>query len=165
MDAALKLIERGEVDAIWEVGRPHFPVNPEIVNESNEIMEYIFQNTADRDIPVILHTESLDSTGMCEIMKMAKRNGKSSLVLKHFSSPIFYENCGIVPSVPAGRKNARAAPWGSNGFFLETDFAGDESNPNFVLPADSVPKRISMLLQEGIEEERLEKSMDFYGLR
>ncbi len=162
IDLAIRLIVEGKANAVGEVGRPHFETQREVVDESNGIMEYIFQNTADRDIPVILHTESLDSIGMCEIVKMAKRNGKNSHVVKHFSSPIFSENCGIVPSVPAWRKNVRAAPWGSTGFFLETDFAGDESNPNFVLPADSVPKRVSMLLQEGIAEERLERSMDFY---
>ena len=162
IDLAISLIEDGKANAIGEVGRPHFETASEIIVESNSIMEYIFQSTAGKDIPVILHTESLDSNGMCDIMRMAKKNGKNSLVVKHFSAPIFSENCEIIPSVPAGRKNARAAPWGSSGFFLETDFAGDESNPNFVLPADSVPKRVSMLLQEGIAEDRLEKSMDFY---
>jgi TatD-related deoxyribonuclease len=169
VDAAILLIEKGEANAIGEVGRPHFGTEFGIIEDSNSIMEYIFQTTADKNIPVILHTESLDSKGMCEVMEMAKKNGKSSLVVKHFSSPIFTENCGIVPSVPAGRKNARAAPWGERGFFLETDFAGDENNPNFVLPADSVPKRVNMLVQEGIEEERIERAMefylDFYGLR
>ncbi|MCW6159135.1 MAG: hypothetical protein LVQ63_06640, partial [Thermoplasmatales archaeon] len=126
------------------------------------IMDYIFQMTADKDIPVILHTESLDSSGMCELMKKARRNGKNSFVVKHFSSPIFTENCEIVPSVPAGRSNARAAPWGKTGFFLETDFAGDENNPNFVLPADSVPKRVTMLIQEGVDKDRIEVSMNFY---
>ena len=162
LDLAIKLIEEGSANAIGEVGRPHFQTSVENMEESNSIMDYIFQMTADKDIPVILHTESLDSSGMCELMKKAKRNGKNSLVVKHFSSPIFSENCDIVPSVPAGRKNARVAPWGSTGFFLETDFAGDESNPNFVLPSDSVPKRVSMLLQEGVSEDRLERSMDYY---
>lgn len=162
VDLAIERIEEGAANAVGEVGRPHFDTEKEAVDDSNEIMEYIFQRTSDKKIPVILHTESLDSNGMCEIMGMARRNGKGSLVVKHFSSPIFANNCDIIPSVPAGRKNARAAPWGSTGFFLETDFAGDESNPNFVLPCDSVPKRVAMLLQEGIAEERIETSMNFY---
>jgi TatD-related deoxyribonuclease len=162
VDMAIKLIEDGKANAIGEVGRPHFETSGDIVEESDTIMEYIFHESADKNIPVILHTESLDSAGMCEIMRMARKNGKSSLVVKHFSSPIFSENCDIIPSVPAGRKNARAAPWGQTGFFLETDFAGDESNPNFVLPADSVPKRVAMLIQEGVEEDKIERSMSFY---
>ncbi len=162
VDIAIKLIEEGRADAIGEVGRPHFETDSKVVAGSNAVMEYIFQRSADKNIPVILHTESLDSRGMCEIMNMAEKNGKRSLVVKHFSAPIFSDNCGIIPSVPASRKNARSAPWGKEGFFLETDFAGDESNPNFVLPADSVPKRINMLLQEGVEGEKIEKSMEFY---
>ncbi|MDA8054639.1 MAG: TatD family hydrolase [Thermoplasmatales archaeon] len=161
-DLAIKLVGEGKANAIGEVGRPHFETGADVIEDSNSIMEYIFQSTSDSDIPVILHTESLDSTGMCDIMNLAKKNGKNSNVVKHFSSPIFNDNCGLVPSVPAGRKNARAAPWGQTGFFFETDFAGDESNPNFVLPADSVPKRVSMLIQEGVEEEKVERSMSFY---
>ncbi|MCL5789077.1 MAG: TatD family hydrolase [Candidatus Thermoplasmatota archaeon] len=162
VDVAIKLIEEGKANAIGEVGRPHFDTSAEIIEDSNTIMEYIFQESADREIPVILHTESLDSRGMCEIMEMARRSGKYSKVVKHFSQPIFKENCNIIPSVPAGRKNSRSAPWGEKGFFLETDFAGDASKPNFVLPADSVPKRVAMLRQEGVEEDRLERSMSFY---
>ncbi len=163
VDVAILHIEKGEANAIGEVGRPHFETEFGIIEDSNSIMEYIFQTTADKNIPVILHTESLDSKGMCDVREMAKKNGKNSLVVKHFSSPIFTENCGIVPSVPAGRKNARAAPWGEGGFFLETDFAGDENNPNFVLPADSVPKRVAMLIQEGVDKDRIERSMGYYS--
>ena len=162
VDAAIRLIEEQRANAIGEVGRPHFDTSDEIKEGSKVIMEYIFQSTAERDIPVILHTESLDARGMCDIMEMAKKNGKRSLIVKHFSQPIFSNNCGIVPSVPSGRKNARAAPWGEKGFFLETDFAGDESNPNFVLPPDSVPRRVAMLIQEGMEEEKISKSMDYF---
>lgn len=168
VDSAIGRIEDGKANAIGEVGRPHFDTSDDIIEESNSIMEYIFQRTADKDIPVILHTESLDSAGMCDVMHMARNSGKKSLVVKHFSAPIFSENCDIIPSVPAGRKNARAAPWGEKGFFLETDFAGDETNPNFVLPADSVPKRVTMLIQEGVDKEKIEISMnffmEFYGL-
>lgn len=162
IDKAITMIEEGKANAVGEVGRPHFQVDPDILQESNEIMEYIFQATSDKAIPVILHTESLDVTGMCKIMEMARKKGKESLVVKHFSQPIFDENCGIVPSVPANRKNGRNAPWGRTGFFLETDFAGDEKNPNFVLPPDSVPRRVTMLLQEGIEREKIESSMSFF---
>lgn len=161
-DIAVKIIEEGKANALGEVGRPHFPVASEIIEESNEIMSYIFSASVDNDVPVILHTESLDRDGMCSIMNIAKSAGKTSKVVKHFSAPIFSDNCGIIPSVPASRKNSRAAPWGEKGFFLETDFAGDERNPNFVLPADSVPKRITMLLQEGVDQGKIEESMTFF---
>ena len=76
VDSAVRRVEEGMANAIGEVGRPHFPTSQEIVEESNGIMEYIFQSTSDNDIPVILHTESLDSTGMCDVMKMARNSGK-----------------------------------------------------------------------------------------
>lgn len=162
IDSAIRLIEDGNANAIGEVGRPHFDTPKEIISESNEIISYIFASTKDKDIPIILHTESLDSKGMCELMELAKKNGKKDRIVKHFSQPVFVENCGMIPSVPASRKNARLAPWGKQGFFLETDFAGDESDPDFVLPADSVPSRVAMLLQEGVEEDKIEYSMSFF---
>ncbi len=162
VDLAVRDIIEQKAHAIGEVGRPHFPVDESIMEASNHIISYIFYASKDNDIPVILHTESLDSDGMCSIMKMASLAGKKDKVVKHFSQPIFTENCGIIPSIPANRKNARLAPWGKEGFFLETDFAGDISKPNFVLPVDSVPKRIMMLIQEGIDRERIEISMNFY---
>ncbi|MGC8727226.1 MAG: TatD family hydrolase [Thermoplasmata archaeon] len=162
VDISVQEIMEQRADAIGEVGRPHFQVDEKIIEASNEIMSYIFSVSKDNDIPVILHTESLDSHGMCEIMELASRIGKKDRIIKHFSQPIFSDNCGIIPSVPASRKNARNAPWGDEGFFLETDFAGDISKPNFVLPADSVPSRIKMLLQEGVDEDKIIKSMEFY---
>ena len=162
IDISVQEIIEHRADAIGEVGRPHFQVDKKIIDASNEIMSYIFSVSKDNDIPVILHTESLDSQGMCGIMELASRVGKRDRIIKHFSQPIFSDNCGIIPSVPANRKNARNVPWGNEGFFLETDFAGDINKPNFVLPADSVPSRIKMLLQEGVEEESINKSMEFY---
>ncbi|MGC8546522.1 MAG: TatD family hydrolase [Thermoplasmata archaeon] len=162
VDISVQEIMEQRADAIGEVGRPHFQVDERIIEASNEIMSYIFSVSKDNDIPVILHTESLDSHGMCGIMELASKVGKKDRIIKHFSQPIFSDNCGIIPSVPANRKNARNAPWGNEGFFLETDFAGDISKPNFVLPADSVPNRIKMLLQEGVEEDRIIRSMEFY---
>jgi len=162
VDLAVEMILEGRANAIGEVGRPHFETSKDIVNESNEIIRYIFHATADNDIPVILHTESLDSAGMCELVQMARDAGKEKGVVKHFSQPIFSDNCGIVPSVPASRKNARMAPWGEKGFFLETDFAGDQGNPNFVLPPDSVPARVAMLLQEGVDPQKIWESMSFF---
>ena len=162
IDVAIGEIADGRANAIGEVGRPHFPTDEKIVEDSEEIMRYIFEGTKDNDIPVILHTESIDAEGMCSIMRIAGDVGKESKVVKHFSLPIFEKNCGIVPSVPASRSNARAAPWGREGFFLETDFAGDMGKPNFVLPPDSVPKRVQMLVQEGVDTEKIATSMEFY---
>ncbi len=162
VDISVREIEEKRADAIGEVGRPHFQVDERIMEASNEIMSYIFTVSKDNDIPVILHTESLDPKGMCGVMDLASRTGKKDRIIKHFSQPVFSGNCGIIPSVPANRKNAKIAPWGEEGFFMETDFAGDIGNPNFVLPADSVPSRIKMLLQEGVDEEKINRSMEYY---
>ena len=159
---AIKLIDEGKANAIGEVGRFHFEVDKIYQEEANEILKMIACEAHDQNIPIIIHSESLDDRGMCELFNDLNKNCGNLKIVKHFSRPIFNLNCGIIPSVPASRDNARKAPWGKKGFFVETDFAGDESNPNFVLPPDSVPKRVKMLIQEGVEIDDINTSMNFY---
>jgi Predicted metal-dependent hydrolase (urease superfamily) len=159
---AIKLISEGKANAIGEVGRFHFEVERTYQEEANEILKMIACEAHDQNIPLIIHSESLDDRGMCQLSNDLTKSCGNLKIVKHFSKPIYNLNCGIIPSVPASRDNARKAPWGKKGFFLETDFAGDENNPNFVLPLDSVPRRVKMLMQEGVDIDNINSSMNYY---
>ncbi len=161
-DEAIKAVNENHASAIGEVGRFHFPIDERLQEEANTILKMIAAKAHDFDIPLIIHSESLDENGMCELLAFLEKGVGKLKVVKHFSQPVFNLNCSIIPSVPASRKNARMAPWGKKGFFLETDFVGDYRKPNYVLPPDSVPKRIKMLLQEGVDPDDINKSMEFY---
>jgi len=153
---AAELCQEGVAHAIGEVGRPHFQVKKEVWDLSNEILEEIMSIAAEHGCPVVLHTESATEDTFAELASMASRAGlRPEMVVKHYSPPIVEveKTRGIWPSVIASRRNAREAARRGRRFLLETDFLDDPSRPNAVLPIDSVPRRVKMLLQEGLLSE------------
>ena len=54
MDFAAELCQEGKCIAIGEIGRPHFPVDAETIEDSNEILLYGMQKARDVDFPVVL---------------------------------------------------------------------------------------------------------------
>lgn len=155
-ELAARLCEEGEAHAIGEVGRPHFQVRQEVWELSNEILLEIMSIAADHGCPVVLHTESATEETFAELASMASRAGLGpERVVKHYSPPIVEpeKTRGIWPSVIASRRNSREAARRGRRFFLETDFLDDPSRPGAVLPIDSVPRRVRMLLQEGLLSE------------
>ncbi len=58
MDEAAVLCEKRKCIAIGEIGRPHFPVDQQILQDSNDILFYGMQKAKDVGVPVVLHTES-----------------------------------------------------------------------------------------------------------
>ena len=75
MDLARSLVEEGRVIAIGEIGRPHFQVDDEIMQISNEIMQYGMECAKDAGCPVVLHTESSTPEQWQELAEMADSAG------------------------------------------------------------------------------------------
>ncbi len=157
MDDAARLVEEGQAHAIGEVGRPHFPVAPEIWEASNEVMAYGMARAKEVRCPIILHTESPTSEVFAELGVMADEEGLArERVVKHFSPPMVRRdlNHGIFPSVMASEANIREAITQGRRFVLETDYLDDPRRPGAVLGIGTVPKRTAKLLKEGaISEE------------
>lgn len=163
-EVAAQFVARQEAVGIGEVGRPHFDVTPEIWEASNEVLLRILMVARTAACPVQLHTETADPTIMAELAGMAKKAGVPlDKVVKHYSAPLVLpeEHHGLIPSITASRKQIRRAveqcPEGR--FFFETDYIDDPGRPNVVMPIDTVPKRISGMLQNGeITEELMHRS-------
>lgn len=151
MEAAAKLVEEGEAIAIGEIGRPHFPVEREIADASNEIMQYGMKLAAEVGCPVVLHTESASAGVFAELAEMADKVGlEREKVVKHFSPPLVDErNAGLFPSIVASRKNISEAISQGNRFLMETDYLDDLRRPGAVLGPATVPKRTKAFLQNG----------------
>lgn len=152
MDLAQKLVLENKSIAIGEIGRPHFPVNRDIWDASNEIMEYGMTVAKEADCPVILHTESGTPENLLEIAKMADHVGLSrSKVVKHYSPPLILddENHGVFPSVLATKSATYEAISKGTRFVMETDYMDDLSRPGAVLDIKTVPKRTNSFLQTG----------------
>ncbi len=150
IDLAVKLCREGKANAVGEIGRPHFPVDHEIIAACNRVMEYAFIQCSDSNIPVILHTEDLNADGAREIETMAVKNGmKPEMVVKHHAMPqALLLDSNLVFSVPANRSAIRDSMDSGKAFMLETDHINDPTNPGKYLPADAVPKRAEWIRQE-----------------
>jgi TatD-related deoxyribonuclease len=153
MEEAARLCQKGDCIAIGEIGRPHFPVDPHLLQDSNEILFYGMQKAHDVDVPVVLHTESTTPEQCKELVDMGKKAGlPPDKIVKHFSPPLILEqeNYGLMPSVLASKQNIQTALTKGTRFLMETDYIDDPKRPGAVLSPKTVPKRTKILLEEGL---------------
>jgi TatD-related deoxyribonuclease len=156
MDEAATLCEEHKAIAIGEIGRPHFPVEPQIFIDSNEILKYGMQKAKDVGVPVVLHTESTTPAQCKELVEMGRTVGlPPEKIVKHFSPPLITlkENSGLMPSVLASKKNIIEALQKGDRFLMETDYIDDPRRPGAVLGPKTVPKLTNTLLTEQIMTE------------
>ena len=153
MDEAAALCEDQQCIAIGEIGRPHFLVEKQAIEDSNEILLYGMEKAKDVGVPVVLHTESATSRQCKELADMGKKVGlPAHKIVKHYAPPLVLEseNYGLMPSVLASKKNILAAVGKSTRFMMETDYIDDPKRPGAVLGPKTVPKRTKDLLEQGI---------------
>jgi len=156
IDEAAELCEEKKCIGIGEIGRPHFTVDENIVNDSNDILSYGMQRGKDVGAPVILHTESTTVSQCRELVEMGKKAGLSpDKIVKHFSPPLVLEeeNFGLMPSVLASKKNINEAISKGTRFMMETDYIDDLRRPGAVLGPKTVPKRTIDLIENGVLSE------------
>jgi len=157
MDEAARLCEEKKCVAIGEIGRPHFPVDKQVFDDSNEILFYGMQKAKDAGVPVVLHTESTTPENCKEFVEMGKKAGlPSHKIVKHFSPPLIKndENFGLMPSVLATKKNISKAISKGSRFLMETDYIDDPFRPGAVLGPKTVPKTTLSLLEKGVLDEK-----------
>lgn len=153
MDLAAQFCEEGKSIGIGEIGRPHFPVDQEIVDESNEILRYGMKQAKNAHVPVILHTETTTPAQCKELMEMGKKAGLSAdKIVKHFAPPLILpeENYGLMPSILASKKNIRKAITKGMRFLMETDYIDDPKRPGAVLGPKTVPRRTLELIEKNL---------------
>ncbi len=158
MDIAGRLFKEGEIIAIGEIGRAHFPVEAEKQNACNKVMMYGMKVAKDVGCPVVLHTEPATPEVCREIAGMADKIGLArEKVVKHFSGPLVKEseNHGLMPSVLAREDNIVKAVRQGGRFFMETDYLDDPRRPGAVLSPATVPKRTKALIEKGLLSEEV----------
>ena len=152
IDEASKLCEEKKCIGIGEIGRPHFPVDSETLEDSNKILLYGMQRAKEVDVPVILHTESTTILQCKKLVEMGRKVGlPPQKIVKHFSPPLILENenYGLMPSVLASKKNIITALNKGTRFMMETDYIDDIKRPGAVLGPKTVPKRTLDLINQG----------------
>lgn len=152
IDLAADYIREGIVLAFGESGRPHYPVNDEIWEASNDLIRYTMERAKELECAVQFHTEGGERS-FIEIAEMAKEVGLPlQRCVKHFSGPAIFENenYGLSPSVVARRNNIKRAIRKGNRFLMETDYIDELKRPNVVLPPDTVPELTLKYLEKGM---------------
>ncbi len=153
MDEAAALCEEKQCVAIGEIGRPHFPVGPQVVIDSNDILQYGMGRARDAGVPVVLHTESTTPAQCHELALLGKHVGlPPERIVKHFAPPLvtMEENAGLMPSVLASKKNIIEALAKGDRFMMETDYIDDPRRPGAVLGPKTVPRLTRSLLDAGV---------------
>ena len=157
VDEAAKLCIEKKCIGIGEIGRPHFPVDEQIILDSNDILFYAMKKAKEVDVPVVLHTESTTPDDCKEFVEMGKRAGlRADKIVKHYSSPLILkeENYGLMPSVLASKKNIITAIKKGTRFMMETDYIDDPKRPGAVLGPKTVPKRTKELIDNNLITEK-----------
>jgi TatD-related deoxyribonuclease len=157
IDEAARLCEEKKCIGIGEIGRPHFPVAQDIIEDSNEILEYGMTKAAEIDTPVIIHSESTTPSQCKELVEMGKKVGLSARkIVKHFAPALINidENYGIMPSVLASKKNIVEALQKGARFLMETDYIDDLKRPGAVLGPKTIPRLTQNLLKNGLMSEK-----------
>jgi TatD-related deoxyribonuclease len=153
MDIAAKMVGEGRAHAIGEIGRPHFDVPKEIWDASNRVLRRGMEHAKELGCPVIIHSESGTTETNRSLSEMARSVGLDpGSVVKHSSPPFVTdeETFGIMPSIPASKKNiAEALSKGSTRMMLETDYIDDPERPGTVMAVTTVPNKIRTLLANG----------------
>ena len=153
MEIAAKTVAEGRACAIGEIGRPHFDVPADIMEASNRILSRGMELAKELDRPVIIHSESGTTGTNLSLSDMARRVGLDpGLVVKHSSPPFVKaeETFGVMPSIPASKKNINEAlDKGSKRFMLETDYIDDLERPDMMMPVTTVPNKIRTFLANG----------------
>jgi TatD-related deoxyribonuclease len=153
MEIAQRLVLERRAVALGEIGRPHFPVDPETLEASNDIMSYGMTLAKEAGCPVVLHTETATPEMMEGLGRMADEVGLArGKVIKHYCPPLVREeeNHGIFPSILSSRSAIHAAVEKGSRFVMETDFLDDPRRPGAVMAIITVPKRTKAMMSANV---------------
>lgn len=158
LDLAAREVRERRAVAIGEVGRPHFPVAPDVAEAVEGVLVHALEVARDVGCPVVLHSEELDPAGYRGIAGLAARAGfPPDRLVKHYARSIVpaSDRLGVVPSYIARRDVVgptlrEPGPW-----FWETDFLDDPARPGAVLDLATIPRRAQAVAHDPVAVERL----------
>lgn len=142
LDIAAEYVKAGAAVAL-KSGRPHYPVDDEVMAASNAVLSHALTLARDLDCAVQLHAE----TGPCADVAATAREIGVPLhrVVKHYGSaetPLTPSLIAREPAIPQLAKSGRL-------FTMESDYMDENSRPGAVTGPKSVPRATARLLSSG----------------
>ncbi|MDS0294535.1 TatD family hydrolase [Halogeometricum luteum] len=147
LDLAAEYVREGDALGL-KSGRPHYDVDDEVWEASNDVMRHAFDLGAELDCAVQLHTESTED--LSEVADWAAEAGmEPEKVVKHYAAGRLE---GPTPSVMSEKDRLETAAERGEPFLMETDFVDDADRPGAVLGPKTVPRRVRWMLEEGWDD-------------
>ena len=152
LDLAGTWVEAQRAVALGEVGRPHFPIGPELVEPVDAVFRHALEVARDVGCPAVVHCGDLDAAGYRDLAALAAAASfPPHRLVKHYARTVVApeDRLGVVPSYIARRElmddlRSDGGPW-----FLETDFLDDPARKGAVLDLTTVPKRARAIAGQG----------------
>ena len=143
LSVAGEYVAAGKAVAI-KSGRPHYPVEEEVWEVSNDILRHALEVAADNGCAVQIHSEN----GPCsDVVPMAERAGLPvERVVKHFAVP----DTPLTPSLIAKHEAIPALIAEGRRFMMESDYMDDNSRPGAVVGPKSVPRFTRRMYESGV---------------
>jgi TatD-related deoxyribonuclease len=143
LDCAAKYVREGTAVAL-KSGRPHYPVDAEVMAASNEVLAHALALAADCSCALQIHAES----GPCnDVVAMARVAGVPlGRVVKHYATP----DTPLHPSFIAKHEGIPAFVREGRRFTLESDYMDENSRPGAVIGPKSVPRYTKKLLEDNL---------------
>ena len=146
LDCAAQYVRDGKAVAL-KSGRPHYPVDDEVMAASNEVLAHALALAAECSCALQIHAES----GPCEdVVAMARVAGVPvERVVKHYATP----DTPLHPSFIAKFEGIPDLVRSGRPFTLESDYMDENSRPGAVIGPKSVPRYTKKMLEKGIISE------------
>jgi len=143
LDQAAQYVREGKAVAL-KSGRPHYPVDDEVMALSNEVLAHALFLAADCSCALQIHAES----GPCDdVVAMARAAGVPvERVVKHYATP----DTLLHPSFIAKFDGIQDLVRSGRPFTLESDYMDENSRPGAVIGPKSVPRYTKKLLEDGV---------------
>lgn len=143
LDCAAQYVREGKAVAL-KSGRPHYPVEDEVMALSNDVLAHALFLAADCSCALQIHAES----GPCtDVVGMARNAGVPvERVVKHYATP----DTPLHPSFIAKFDGIPELVQSGRAFTLESDYMDENFRPGAVIGPKSVPRYTRKLLETGI---------------
>jgi TatD-related deoxyribonuclease len=143
LDSAAQYVRDGKAVAL-KSGRPHYPVDAETMEASNEVLDHALSLAADCTCALQIHAES----GPCDdVVAMARTAGVPlEKVVKHYATPDTPLHPSFIAKIEGIPEMVRAGRI----FTLESDYMDENSRPGAVIGPKSVPRYTKKLMEDGL---------------
>lgn len=174
IDTACNYIEKGLLDGIAEVGRPHYQVKPHYVVLAEMILDYALTRARDLGVVVHLHLEEGGWITAKDIDERIKRIGiRKDRVAMHHARPGLLEHAisfGIPATVPAIYQVVQIATKHRGLYMFESDYIDDPARPGKVIYPWEISENTLRAVREGLLDEEtahkihVDNIARFYGI-